>query len=121
MRLFHRIDTSDLVTVILVAACVAAISQADCFKNDNVNTCSQKPNESAWPCDDLHLSSNFCLVGSHAVIGLKEMLSPVDGACQWQKRVSTPNGCVVTGDPVDSTVNCQPAGGSSCEGGGGAA
>lgn len=90
-----------------------------CFQNADVNTCTRLLPPAPGKC---HLASSMdmCVQGSLAASGLDQMGQVSSAQCTYYDGTLYQGVCVGDGQPAKtSNVQCQPAVGAACSGGGG--
>lgn len=102
-----------------VGSAAGLVAANPCFQNVQKNTCTQLPPPPAGRCWITH-SNNHCHVGVPAQTGLSSIGQPTQQTCVYEEGKQYAWGCASEGlASQTTTLDCSPATGTACPGGGG--
>ncbi len=105
-----------------ISVCAMVVSADQCFDNETHNTCSMLA--PAYPSGSdcvVPMSNNSCEIGVPACDGVDSIGSPTTSECRFKFGTKNEHGQCVQGSGSEQTgtVQCSPAVGQACGGGGG--
>lgn len=108
-----------LAGVVGVSAVAMIVSADDCFENRNINSCDNLvPSFPSWSNCVVPVSNNSCMQAFPGS-ALDQVGSPTTSTCRFRFGEIDEHGvCIPSGMSQDATVQCSPAVGSACSGGG---
>lgn len=111
---------SGLAGVVGVSAVAMIVSANDCYRNQNINTCDNLvPTFPSGTDCFVPVSNNSC-VQTFQGTELDQVGSPTTSECRFRfGKLNEQGVCEPSGQSTVATVQCSPAVGGACGGGGG--